>query len=437
MTIALALLAATSARAATVEASSTTLLNVAQQTRGGANPLDPELVTVAPAFEILTLSAHGLTAPRVEDVRIVLQTWGAWDIGDRRWDSGVGGKLTGDVVTGYLQGRLARMLTLRVGRAQVMTGVSRMIQLDGAQAILAAPFGLTLSGYAGSPVAQRFASRSGLRSWNPVGGDLAYGGRAAYSLALPGAPGRGLDVGVSANVVEDGSHSVREEVGVDLRVEPVAAVLVTGLGAMNLEEERLSEAGVRVGWSPMRKLHLDVDWRYVAPDLLLARNSILSVFSTANRNEFGAGATYDLFRSVAVGASYHLQLEPGEKEEDSRYLGHEAEANVEWERGHTLAGAELSYLDTLENGYVAARVFGRQELGRLFATVDLMGHRFREEVNRERLALTGTLSAGVDLAKGFGAVVSGRAGMTPFFEQTYEVMAKLVYNQTYRVREVR
>jgi hypothetical protein len=27
--------------------------------------------------------------------------------------------------------------------------------------------------------------------------------------------------------------------------------------------------------------------------------------------------------------------------------------------------------------------------------------------------------------------------MTPFLEQTYDVMAKLVYNQSYRIREVR
>ena len=58
-------------------------------------------------------------------------------------------------------------------------------------------------------------------------------------------------------------------------------------------------------------------------------------------------------------------------------------------------------------------------------------------MNGEDFAVTGTLSAGVELAKGFSAVVAGRAGVTPFLEQTFDVMAKLVYNQTYRIREVR
>jgi hypothetical protein len=58
-------------------------------------------------------------------------------------------------------------------------------------------------------------------------------------------------------------------------------------------------------------------------------------------------------------------------------------------------------------------------------------------VNGQDYAVTGTLTAGVELAKGFSAVISGNAGVTPFLEQTYNVMAKLVYNSTYRMREVR
>ena len=58
-------------------------------------------------------------------------------------------------------------------------------------------------------------------------------------------------------------------------------------------------------------------------------------------------------------------------------------------------------------------------------------------MNGQRVAVTGTLSLGYELAHGFAAVVSGRAGMNPFMEQTFEVMAKLAYNQTYRRTEVR
>ncbi len=66
-----------------------------------------------------------------------------------------------------------------------------------------------------------------------------------------------------------------------------------------------------------------------------------------------------------------------------------------------------------------------------------MGHLFKHSVNGVDYAVTGTLSAGVELAKGFSAVISGNAGVTPFLEQTYSLMAKLVYNATDRAREVR
>ncbi len=48
-----ALLIAAGARADTVDVTSTTMLDVGQQTRGGIPGSKPDLVTVAPAFEIL------------------------------------------------------------------------------------------------------------------------------------------------------------------------------------------------------------------------------------------------------------------------------------------------------------------------------------------------------------------------------------------------
>lgn len=433
----LALAAATPARADTVDVTSTTLLQVGEQTRGGQPLQEPELVTVAPVFEILSISARDVTNPLVDDLSIVLQTWGSVDLDEPRWDNGTSSDFTGDVVAGYVEGKLlARHLTLRLGRGHVFAGAGRAIHLDGGQAIATLPFGVRLSGYAGVPVSQRFASRRTLVSWNPTGGDLAYGGRVGWSRGYAGYPGRGLEIGASVNFVEDDGDPVREEAALDLRSQPFRDLTLSGLGAYSLYDERVSEVTLRASYSATRRLFVTADARYVEPDLLLARNSILSVFSDAERMTFGAGATYELLRGLRAGASYHLALEPNETEDESDYVGHEADASLEWEKGHTLAGAEVLFLDALENGYVAVRIFGRQELGRFFASADVFGHLFRESVNGEDQAVTGTLSAGVDLARGFSAVVSGRAGMTPFLEQAFDVMAKLVYNSSYRIREV-
>ncbi len=436
--LALALVAA-QARADTIDVTSTSMLQLGQQTRGGQPLSEPELVTVAPVFEILSIAARDVTNPLVEDLSLVVSTWGAYELQDLRWDNGTSSELHGDVQTMYAQGKLLdRHLTLRLGREHVMTGAARMIQLDGLEVIGVLPLGVRLSAYAGVPVSQRFASRGTLVSWNPTGGDLAYGGRASWSLAVPGYPGRGIDLGASANFVKDGDDWVREEIAADTRIQPIGDDLtLTGSAAYSLYDERVSEIAGRASWSVTHALRLEADGRFFAPDLFLARNSILSVFASEKRTTYGAGFGYELAKGLEVGASYHLSIEPGEEESDSDYLGNEAEASIEWERGPTQVGAELLYLDALENGYVAARLFGRRDLGKLFATADVFGHFFRESVNGEDLAVSGTLAAGVDIAKGFSAVLAGTAGLNPFLEQTYSAMAKIVYNSTYRVREVR
>jgi len=434
----LAVIAGQTARAETVEVTSTTLLRLGQQTRGGLTPLEPDLVTVAPAFEILSISARGVANPIADDLSIVVSTWGSYELSDRRWDAGTDSNLTGEVVTGYVQGKLlGRRLTLRLGREHVMTGVARMIHIDGLEAIGHLGGGFRLSAYAGVPVSQRFGSRATARSWNPTGGDLAFGGRLGWALGFPGVPGRGVELGASANVVQDGGDPVRQEVGADVRFQPFGDFTLSGVAAYSTFDQRLSEIAARAAWSATRHLRIEADARTYAPDLFLARNSILSVFSAEERTDLGGGVTYELGRGLLAGASYHLVLEPGETEDASDYVGGEAAARLEWERGPTRAGAEVEYLDALENGYVAVRVFGRREMGRLFAAADVSGHLFRESVNGEDFAVTGAVTAGIDLAKGFSAVVSGRAGMTPFLEQTFDVMAKLAYNSTYRTREVR
>lgn len=435
---ALALVAGPDVRADTVEVTSTTMVTAGQQTRDGVSGGKPDLVTVVPAYEIVSISARDIRTPFADDLQLVLSGWGSYDFDHRRWDNGTESSLTGDLMTGYVQGRLLdRHLTLRLGRAYVSTGVSRMIQIDGGEAIVLGPAGFKLSGYVGSPVSQRFASRSGIRSWNPTGGDFAYGGRLSWAWALPGAAGRGLELGASANVVEDSGDPVRREVGADFRLQPLANVSFVGFGAYSLYDERFSEARLMGRWSPVRRLEVTADWRFVAPDLFLARNSILSVFSASSWNQFGVGASYELGHGLTLGGDYHLQVEPARRYDSGEFYGHDAAARLDWARGQSEAGAEVTWLDALENGYVGARAYGKRTCGRYFGAADLMAHFFREKVNGESYALTGTLSAGVELIRGFSAVISGRAGVTPFMEQTYDVMAKLVYNQTYRLKEVR
>lgn len=437
---ALLLFASPAVRAATVEASSTTFVTVGQDTRyrGGTKP---ELVTVAPAYEILSVTARDISAPFADDVQAVLSTWGAVDLAKRRWDAGTDSNFSGDVTTAYLQARMAnRHLTLRLGRISVATGIARMIQVDGGSGFLELPVArlqLKVSGYAGVPTSQRFQTRSGLKNWNPTPGTLAYGGRVAAGLPLAGMPGRGLEVGASINEVRDHSEPVREEVGLDARLAPFAGtdLALSGFGSYSLYDARVSEASAALSASATPKLHLTADWRYVEPSLLLSRNSILSVFSASTWNEVGAGAVYDFTRAVRGGLDAHLRTEPGRT--SGTHSGADLAGHVDFTSGRVDAGAELSYLDAVLNGYTGLRVYGRRDLARFFLTADVLAQFFRADVNGQSTAVTGTVSAGLPLTHGFTAVVSGSAGVTPYLEQNFQIMAKLAYNQTYKTQEVR
>ncbi len=426
------------ARGDIIDASSTTMVLAGQQPHDGTANQKPGLNTVVPGYEILTLSAREIQNPVAENLQIVLSTWGSIDFADRRWDSGTSGSATGDVMTGYVKGQfLSRALTLSVGREYVAQGAAHMIQLDGANAVLAVPGGVGISAYVGSPVSQRFQSRTGLRSWNPAGGDLAYGGRLSFSLPVAGTPGRGLDVGVAYAMITDKGDTARQDVGVDFRIQPLGSLSLSGFGTYSLYAEELAEANALLTWSPVHRLGITLDWRYFTPRLLLPQTSVLAVFVSSARNDLGAGVSYELAHGVTVGADGRVLMERKAEEESATYYGAEAVLRAAWTRRTSSAGLELSYLDSEENGYYAARVFGRKDFGPAFLAADVMGHLVRDKVNEQKSAVTGTLSAGYALGRGWSAVVSGSAGVTPFMEQQYDVMAKLVYNQTYHVREVR
>ncbi|HTN54273.1 MAG TPA: hypothetical protein VML50_17820 [Anaeromyxobacter sp.] len=434
------LVAGAVARADTVEVTSTTMVNAEQQTRGGAAGQKLDTVTVVPAYEIVTITARDVKSSFADDLRLVVSGWGSWDLtSDHRWDNGTSQAGTGDLGTAYVQGQVfARHLQLRLGREAVMTGVGRMLQIDGGEAIAYLGAGLKVSGYAGAPVSQRFQSRGTEVSWNPTGGDLAYGGRVGWSFVLPGFPGRGFDLGVSANMVQNGTKDpVRQEAGADARILLLENLTLSGFGAYSIYDQRISEGTVAATWAALRKLRLTADFRFVEPGLLLARNSILSVFSASTRKEVGGGVEYEFSRGLTGGADYHMIVEPGAVYGKSFYYGGDGAARLIWTKATTQAGAELDVVEAYDNGYFGGRLFGKRTFGKFFAAADVLTHFYREKVNGQTYDLTGTLTAGYDLARGFAAVISGGAGVTPYFEQTFSIMAKLVYNQTYSTKEVR
>jgi len=424
-TLALAIACGTSvpARADVLQASSTTMVTAGQTLRDGT------LEKAIPVYELVTLSASEMKTSWAE-FEIALSAWGAVDAGPIRfWQNGApaGSRASGDVDVGYLRGDFAsHRVILRLGRQVVASGIARMVQLDGGQLALMLPAGFGLSAFVGAPVAPRFhfGRLGGETALQGTRAELAYGGRVSWER-----PGL-LQLGASAAMAKDGSEVSRQDVGADLRLTPIHALQILGSGFYSLYEKRLGQAEVALHYEARRDLSLFADYRRVAPDLFLARNSILAVFVADQRNDVGGGLRWNPRRSATVEADYHYLKEEAGGGHRVRLKG------TLRPYGAGLAGVEIQYLTTPENGYATGRLFGAKEWGRLGATLDLWFYKYEKSVNGYDKSLGATVTGGYQLAPSWKVLLAATAGSDPFYKSRTEVMAKLAWNQTY-VREVR
>ncbi len=440
-----ALLASASApRADTVQASSTTMLNARQNLW----PTDPRclatpgcdaatnMVTVVPVYEMLDLAATDVYTGFTDNLELTLSTWGGVDLaephfgqGGGLWNNGANtdSRVAGDINLGFVRADFAgRAVSVRLGRQFVAEGAARMTHLDGAELRLVLPGGFGLSGYAGAPVQSRFEALGGPLTTGNTRATVTTGGRASWRY-----PGL-LDVGASAAFATDRGDPSRQEVGADFRLTPYRGIALTGSGWWSVYDARMGEASFAAIFAPIRHLDVTLDYRHVEPDLFLPRNSILSVFASDERNDLGGSLHWGATRDIAVDADYHVLLEDAG-------TGHWARAKATAHPGgrDNTVGAEASYLYQVENGYFMGRLFGAKTLAALTATLDLYGYFFRNAVSGQDQALTATATLGYNIVRGLRAVVAGTAGTTVYLSSQYELMAKLVYDQTYIVREVR
>ncbi len=434
-----ALATASAASADTIQASSTTMLLGRQDFREGS------LQTAVPLYELLNVNANGVKTPYA-DFEIALSTWGSADLADVRfWQNGaqVGDHFTGDVNVGFVRADFFhRTFSVKLGRQMVGDGVARNVQIDGGEARLALPGGVGLSGYAGLPVAPRFATRGGDLAVGDIRATFTAGGRASWQY-----PGL-LEVGVSYAQATDHGDPSRQDLGADFRITPHRLVNFTGSSFWSLYDGRLGEAAFAAQILPLRQLQLTLDYRHVLPDLFLPRNSILSVFVSEKRNDIGGSVRWGVARYLVLDADYHFLVE------DSG-VGKWLRAKGTYYPGGpvTALGGEYSLVKNSggsssinDNGYNEVRLFGTSRFyDVILGTLDLMGYFFDKDV-RPVGGLTGdgvsyslgaTATLAYQFARGWRAAVAGTAGSTPFLERQFEVMAKLVYEQTYVAREVR
>ena len=401
-----------SARAETIDATSTTIMS------GRQDPRDGVVHTVVPAFELVSLRATDLRLHGVDDMAVVISGWGELTFGD----PADGRHVIGDVDLAFVEGRVwRRRVAVRLGRQFIVEGAARNFQLDGLSATVR-PWrwvGLTAAG--GVPVTPRFAVDRG---------------DAMVTGCLFVKPTFDTEAGVSILHVIDNGEISRQDLALDARIALLAPLVATGFARWSLYEGgRLAEGDVALGWQFWdRRAEIAGDYRRLAPDLFLPRNSIFAVFSQETRDEAGGYASARFLARLRANAEYHVIV-------DESGTGHDAAAKVTSalgaDRQHSL-GVESRLLVIPSGGYEMGRAFGIWRVRwNMSAIGDASAFFYRADVNGQRESFVGAATLVYDFDARWRALVTGIASVTPFATQSYEGMAKLVYQATTRIRERR
>ncbi len=407
---------------ADLEVTDTVLFRAGPQARYATTP--PTTDTVAPIYEMLTLSARDVPSSFIERLEFVVSAWGGANLGTNPWWNGYlnSGTFSGDLGLAFVKGEFGKgAVVARLGRMMVAGGTSRMVQLDGASLLWRAPGNFSLSVFGGSPVSARFDYRGGPQDANPVSGDVAAGGRLAWTHPV-------VELGVSTLLAWDHGSESRQDVGADLRLSLARWLDVLANGSYALDRSQLAEVSASAIARAGATVAVSLDYRYTIPSLFLSSQSILWVFSDAEREDLGANVHWTPSHAWSIDAGAAALISES---------GFRVPVRLTWRpdrRG--AAGVELSWVQGHDDAYGFGRLFGSRRFGPVTATLDLQGMVFDKAVNEQKNSFLGSASLGYPIATGLAATVAASAGVTPWYQNRFDVLAKLVW-QNFTPREVR
>ena len=441
-----ALLAPVGGRASELDVYSNTQLNAYQQWRTGQD------YSTVPLYEFLSLSGRGLAVPGGE-LQLVVDAWGGVNLSNTVWWDGTqnSGRWTGDLNLAFVQGSwLGGDLKLKIGRMSVGYGNSRMLQLDGGSLSARLANLFTLDAYVGAPTTQRFTAYGNVFSASPTVGTLAAGGRLGF------ASGPFVNAGVSAGFAWDAGTATREDLAVDLRVSPASWMYFMGYLDYSLfAQSYFSSFGSQVAEGTASlvlpftsHLQATVDYSYMVPSLLLPYNSILWVFSDSTRQYLGASGRIGLEQfnrkvPIDIDVSYRRVFEDAIG--DGTSAGNRVSLGARLRASSALTvGVEGAYLEIpssetwngSNSSYGFGRAYGSLQGYGVTGTLDFQGYWFSQPVNGQWSSLIGNATLGSEVLSGLSVVGAISGGETPYYSSYFSGLVKIVYNQTYRSREV-
>lgn len=399
--LACALLAGAHAGAATVEARVTTLAGVRPQR------VDGEVLTTAQVLESVRLHVSDIQNPLVDDLRVMLAAWGMLGPSPR-----ADLEAQADVDLAFIEGRIFKKhLRVRLGRQMVVGGVSRISYIDGVALDLRGPAGLSAGVSLGVPVGPRFSL-------------IAQGGW-QLNARVQLAPNPWLwNVGASFVHSADRLGVSRQEIGLDGRWYLLRQLTLAGAAMFSVVDKRFSEVDLGPRWQPTENFELAAGYRRTAPDLLVSRTSIFSVFADTNRDEVGGS----LFWAPAEWLTLYA---------DGRGLFIEEETGVDLtarvtfrrdRRGRSQLSLQGRWLRVPENGYLMGRVSALHQLRHgITLSAELDGYWFDKEINARRASVTAAGSVHFAFSPQWSLAVSVLGGSTPAWASRVEAFARLTW----------
>jgi hypothetical protein len=387
-----------------------------------------ETRTLLPLRESLLLRAIDLDTPAGRDsIDFELSAWGTVVLpADAPAQSP-----DGDVQTAFV--RVHRgPVSLRVGRQLVTGGAARYARFDGAMLDAGFGPGFDVAGYGGltalprwdaQPAYYNLGASSDVALRNPAA--LPPSGRSGYALAGARFGWSNAKGGASVSFHEqhDAGELAHRSLGADAELRPVERLALFADGILELDARRFSDARGWIDATPLPPLDLSFEYRHTEPSLLLARTSVLSVFSTSAYDETGVFAKLTASRSVTVDASGFAQIYDG-----SRPGGRgDAAATFVADRGHrTLVRLSYARLVAPDNGYHSARAsFSDRFLPPLTFTLESYLYWYDHAVRgyRSSSVFAGTL--GFRPRGPFGALFASSLAQSPYARIDAQAMLQL------------
>lgn len=270
--------------------------------------------------------------------------------------------------------RPTRAVWLTLGRQIRAGGAARFSRFDGISAGANLHELLSFRAYAGYRVLPRFDQQPGYHHLGATSDVLITSPTVLEPLDRNEYSVVGGDVRINTENVSaafsvhdetDAGAVGRRNLGLDINVAPFEKLDIGGAALLDLDALRWSSARAFVDYFATSRLLLSGQYLRAEPALLLSRQSVLSVFSTSNYQEFGLEGRYRFLSHVSAGASAFAQ------DYDDSGPGARISADLRFDkpgRGEKAGRGARTFVTgytrvlTLDGGYHSARGALSQEL---------------------------------------------------------------------------